>query len=132
VAFTVSLVHGYTISRYVSPLRHLLPFTNQVLLPLVSSSEKPKRLHLSLPSPTPPKVWISEAEVERWSDACYCTAVLRQGKQLCLVVEPLSDDEMTMRKDAVTVAKTTHYLFLHMVRAVRNDNSVFTRPLRAY
>jgi hypothetical protein len=103
-------------------------FTQQVLLPLVSAKEKPQRLHLSLPSPTPPKVWMSEAEVEGWSNACYCTDVLRRGKQLCLVLERLADDSSSdvRVKDSISTTHTTHYLFLHMVRALRC--TVFSLP----
>ena len=77
----------------------------QVLLPLVSTSD-PLCLEL-LPDTVPPKVWISADQIDALQGKCYCTDVLRRGKQLCLVLEKRNKGK----------AVETQYLFLHMVRS---------------
>ena len=74
----------------------------QVLLPLVSSTET---IRLSLmPEKVPPKVWISQSDIDSLGENFYCTDVLRKGKQLCL--ELLESSSKPAKK---------RYLFLHMV-----------------
>jgi hypothetical protein len=70
-------------------------------MPLVSS--KPLRLSL-LPDKVPPKVWITTNDIESLGDDCYCTDVLRKGKQLAMVLKK---------------GKEIFYLFLHMVRLLK-------------
>lgn len=77
----------------------------QVLLPLVSTT-KPLRMSL-LPEKAPPRVWVAQSDIDSLGDDCYCTDVLRKGKQLCLVLEPGAKAQFGNSK---------RYLFLHMVR----------------
>ena len=76
----------------------------QTLLPLVSQ-EHP--LKVSLVSGTPPKIWLSEADIEAINESQnYCTDVRRKGKLLCMILEST--------KDPKRQRQPKKYLYLHM------------------
>lgn len=80
----------------------------QILLPFVTSRNddtKNHRLKLSLVNQNPPKKWLTSDDVEALSGKCYCADVRRKGKQLCMALNVVNDDDEIIQ---------IRYLYLHM------------------
>lgn len=77
----------------------------QLLLPLVSSSSP---IQISAWKDNPPRVWLSEEQINSLSGKYYCVDILRKGKQLCIVLQPSKANGQ--KKEP----KKSVYLYLHM------------------
>lgn len=87
-------------------------------MPLISKTH-PLRLSLLL-NVKPPRVWISQEEIQSLGGDHYCTNVLRKGKQLCLELRQRqrrlskSKSDKSKSNEQEQFEDNPQYLFLHM------------------